>query len=250
MAPSAVADGVERGAVVATERVARLRARLAMRQRVGELALVAFELLVFVGDRRWRPGAARRPGTGRDRSRAPAPARRRRAPPSAASIAASVGAHGVERRRVDAAEAIERGALRRRRHQRLVRVLAVDVDERAAQLGQRRDGGEAPVEIGPRTAVAWHDPAHDDLVVGREHEATFDDRFGAAGAHHRAVGTPAEQQPDGLDDHGLARARLAGDRGEAGPEHERELGDDAEVGDGQFGEHRCRSLVVWSVSGR
>ena len=229
-------DGVERRAVVAAERGARQCAGFAMGQRVGQLALVALESLVFVGV-----------GEGRAlqlvdlepveidlaRPRAFVAAERRERGVDRRQLRAG----SFEGRRVDRTEAIERGALRCGRHERLVRVLAVDVDERQAELGQRCHRREAPVEIGAGTTVARHDAAHDHLVVGREHESTFDDRLGAAGAHHRAVGPAAEQQPDRFDDHRLARARLARDRGEAGPEHEREIGDDSEVGDGQFGEH-------------
>ena len=127
-----------------------------------------------------------------------------------------------------------------------MRVLPVDIDQRRAQLGQRRHRGQTTVEVGTRPTVARHDTAHHHLVVGREHEAAFDDGLGAPCAHHGAVGATSEQQPDGLDHHRLARAGLARDRGQPGPEYEREVGDDSEVGDGEFGEHRVARLW-WSA---
>ena len=52
-----------------------------------------------------------------------------------------------------------------------------------------------------------------------------------------AVGPPSDEQLDGVDEQGLARAGLAGERGHAGAEHEHELVDDAEVANRQLDQH-------------
>ena len=60
---------------------------------------------------------------------------------------------GSQRAEVDAAELVERRSLRRRRQQRLMRVLAVQVDDVGSDLGERGHRGRAPVDVGPRTAL-------------------------------------------------------------------------------------------------
>ena len=138
-----------------------------------------------------------------------------------------------------AGESIERGALDRRRQERLMRVLAVEVDETGAHLGELADGCEPPVDVGTAAPVQRHDARQDDLAAGvGVHESTLDARFGRAVADERRVGAPSDEKLDRLDEQGLARAGLAGDRGEAATEHEREIGHDPEIGDVQLGQHR------------
>ena len=73
----------------------------------------------------------------------------RRAPRGSAASASSAGAPG---------EAVERAALHRGIEQRLVRVLAVQVDERAPGLGELADGRQAAVDVRAAAPVARHDP--------------------------------------------------------------------------------------------
>jgi hypothetical protein len=149
-----------------------------------------------------------------------------------------VRSEGIGRRRAD--EAIERGALHRRREEGLVCVLAMEVDETGAHLGELAEGREPPVDVGPAAPVQRHDSRQHDLVAGLGvDESTFDARFGGTVAHERRVGAPSDEELDRLDQQRLARAGLAGDRGQPVTEHEREIGDDPEVGDVQLGQHRA-----------
>ena len=150
----------------------------------------------------------------------------------------AVAGQRVERRR--ARVAVERAALHRGVEQRLVGVLAVEVDERAADLGELARGGEAAVDVGAAAAVAGQDAREHGLLAGRRvDEAPFDPGFGRAVAHERGVGAAADEQLHRFDDEGLARAGLAGDRGHPGRgvEHQVQVGDDPEIDHVQFDEH-------------
>jgi hypothetical protein len=162
-------------------------------------------------------------------------------------VAAEGGQRGVdvgelglgrdERREVDTAEAVEGGPLGRRRQQRLVGVLAVEIDEGGASLGQRRHRREPAVDVGPGAALGRHDASQHDLLTAGVDEAPFDPGLGGPGADDARVGPPADEQVDGRHDERLAGAGLAGEGGGAGRQHERQVGDDAEVGDGELDEH-------------
>ncbi|OUD93361.1 hypothetical protein CMMCAS05_06085 [Clavibacter michiganensis subsp. michiganensis] len=107
----------------------------------------------------------------------------------------------------------------------LGRELARD-DELAARAVAER------VDVSPGVAHALgHGP------VGRDDPAPLDDRALAPLPHGARVGARAEQQAQRGDDHGLARAGLAGDGREAGPERQRGLADHPEVADGDLLNH-------------
>ena len=232
------ADRVERRAL---DRSVRRRQGFAVRQRVGEQRLLGFEgdvlaCIVEAGgldlvDLKAQqveltctgPLVAAEPGElGIDSSHL--------------GSGGAVGGEGIGCRR--AGEPVERGALHRRCEEGLVRVLAVKVDEASAHLGELADGCEAPVDVGAAAAVQRYDARQHDFVAGLAiDESTFDARFGGAVAHERRVGASSDEQLDRFDQQRLARAGLAGDPGEPATEHEREIGDDAEVGDMQFGQH-------------
>jgi hypothetical protein len=57
----------------------------------------------------------------------------------------------------------------------------------------------------------------------------------AAGTDRARVGPPPEQQGEGVDDHGLAGAGLAGEHVEAGRDLEVGIIDDPEVADAKLG---------------
>jgi hypothetical protein len=125
-----------------------------------------------------------------------------------------------------------------------VRVLPVEVDQAPARLGQGGGGGEAPVEVGAAAALPRDRPGQDQLVcgtVGRrgavEHHPPLHPGLGRPGADHDGVGSAPHQQLDGVDHQRLARPRLAGHRGEAGPEDEVEVLDDPEVAHAQLAQH-------------
>ncbi len=143
---------------------------------------------------------------------------------------------------------VERAALHRGIQQRLVRVLAVQVDETRAALRELADRRQPAVDVRATPAVTRDDARQHDLGrrVGRDvgvgvdggvDEAPFDAGLGRAVAHERHVGAPAHQELERLHEERLARTGLAGDGGEPGPEDQVEVGDDAEVDDVQFEQH-------------
>ncbi len=137
--------------------------------------------------------------------------------PEARQLVAKPGdllAGGQQRLEVDPAEPVERLALGRGVQQRLVGVLAVEVDQLDAQLGHDPGGGQAAVDVGPAAPVAGHRPGHDHLAVAVD-EAALDPGLVGPGAHQRGVGPAADQQLDGVDHHRLAGAGLAGHGGHA-----------------------------------
>ncbi len=86
-----------------------------------------------------------------------------------------------------------------------------------------------------------------ELRVQRARVLDFEDRLdGAAlraGADERLVRALAEDELERADDDRFARARLAGDRGEAGPKLPGELLDEGEIADaegGKGGDHARR----------
>ena len=197
-------------------------------------------VLARVADRRRR--RSRRAGSAAGRARGRAIVRRRPAARAASAIVAHLGARGRGSRRArpsrGAREAVEQRPLVGRHEQRLVRVLAVQVDEAPPVLGQLRHGREPAVDVAARPAVGGHDAGQRRPPRRRRHEAAFDARFGGALAHQLRVGPAAAQQLERVDEQRLARAGLAGDRGEPGPERHAQLGDDAEVLDAQLRQHR------------
>ena len=74
-----------------------------------------------------------------------------------------------------------------------------------------------------------------DLEVVAGAQAAFDQRGGPAGPDRARVGPPPEQQGEGVDDHGLAGAGLAGEHVEAGRDLEAGIIDDPEVTDAKLG---------------
>ncbi|MDZ7733503.1 MAG: hypothetical protein U5R31_10750 [Acidimicrobiia bacterium] len=112
-------------------------------------------------------------------------------------------------------------------------MLAVQVDESPTDLGQGRGRRQPTVDVGTGPAVGGDDAPQHDLLVAVD-EAALHHRFRGTGPHHRRLGAPADEEVDGLDHHRLARARLAGERGHAGREHEGQLLDHAQVPDGEL----------------
>ncbi len=161
-------------------------------------------------------------------------------------------AHRGERRLV-AAEGIQQRELAGARQQRLVLVLAVDLDQQRGQFRELGHGRRAPVDPGARAAVGAQGAPQLALAaivelgfaqprqrVGRVVERELGDQLGARGAvaDHAAVGAQPGQEAEGVDQQRLAGAGLAGNHGEAGPEFQFGDGDDGEVADGQAGQHR------------
>ena len=87
-------------------------------------------------------------------------------------------------------------------------------------------------------------------VVGREVEDALDDGTVGAGAHERAVGPAAEEQPERGDDHRLAGAGLAGEHREPAVERQHGLVDDPEVADADLLDHGAASPLDLLPPGR
>ncbi len=150
-----------------------------------------------------------------------------------------------------AGEAVEQVALDPGAEQVLELVLAVDLDQGPDHLGDGGDGGHAALELGPAAPLDQdlagdHDLAvlvgdvgaregGGDLEVVAGAQAAFDQRGGPAGPDRARVGPPPEQQGEGVDNHGLAGAGLAGEHVEAGRDLEAGIIDDPEVTDAKLG---------------
>jgi hypothetical protein len=143
--------------------------------------------------------------------------------------------------------------MRRRFQQRLVFVLAVDVDEHFTerfQLGERR---ALAVDVGTRATVARQHAAQDAQVVllGEVVFAQPAQRFGVvaeresgvdvgtfgARADRLRIGAVAKRQAERVEHDRLARAGFAGDRGHACVQVDVELFDEGEILDGQLDQH-------------
>ncbi len=136
--------------------------------------------------------------------------------------------------------------------QRQVLALAVHIDQQTADLAQQRGGHRPAVDARHRPAVGAHFAGqHEEIgviafqaVLGQQRhdpgrrrpklERALD--FGAlrAGAHHIGRRAIPEQEVDGVDDDGLARAGFAGEHIEARRENQIEPIDDGQVADTEF----------------
>jgi hypothetical protein len=165
----------------------------------------------------------------------------------------AVGVAGLPRQVLRARMRIEQRALRGRPQQRLVLVLAVDVDQVLAGGFELRERGGMAVDEAARAAAAV-DGAPDNQRAGIAGEIrlnqpigqrrfVFDFKFRrqlrALGAlpHQPGVGAAADQQLDRVHQHRLARAGLAGKAGEAFAELERGFLDQDQVADIERAQH-------------
>jgi len=138
---------------------------------------------------------------------------------------------------VDASEPVEGSPLHTALQQRLVSMLAVQVDQVPPRVGERAHGGQVTVDVGPRPSLdRYHPPHHDLSVAGCE--AALDLGLGCARPNQRGVGAAAGEQVEGADHQSLARARLAGDSSHSPAEHGGDLVDHAEVAYHQLNQHR------------
>ncbi len=144
--------------------------------------------------------------------------------------------------------------------QREVFALAMYIHQQAADLAQERGGHGPAVDPRDRTAVGAHFACQHQHVGGVAFQAVFDQQRGqpagcgraevkrafhlgalGAGAQHIGRGAVAQQQVDGINDDGFARAGLAGEHIEARGERQIEPINDGKVVDAEFCEHRSRS---------
>ena len=116
-------------------------------------------------------------------------------------------------------------------------VLAVEVDDVGGDLGERRNRGETPVDVGPRAPLRGDDTGQHPLGALRRDEPTVDSSFSCSVTDRRRVGPTADEQLDRVDQHRLAGTGLPRDGRETGTESQFDALDDAEVLDVEFGEH-------------
>ena len=153
------------------------------------------------------------------------------------------------------AEAVEDLQLGGGEGQLAMLVLAVEGEQALPQAPQVGDGGGAAVDVRAGAPVGAHAPReHDLLGVGGEQlaalavqlrgqrEAALDIGLGGPGAHDPGARAPAEQQVEGVREHGLAGAGLAGE--DVQPRRQLELGplDQQQVLDAQLVQHARRSI--------
>ena len=155
-------------------------------------------------------------------------------------------AHGV------AGEPVEQRPLLGGPQQPQLVVLPVHRECGVGQPGQHTDGHRAPAQVRPRAPVRADGPHGDqrtvvvrlsaDVVRHRQRrlvrrEPTLHHGPPRPVRHPGRLGAPAAEQREAGDDHGLARARLTGEHGEAGVELQGGVVDHAEALDPHLGEH-------------
>ena len=121
--------------------------------------------------------------------------------------------------------------------QDLVLVLAVQIDERAGGLAERRAGDERAVDEGPAAPLRRDFAADDHFAAVGLLEDRLDGRGLLAGPDELGAGASADEQSDRADEDGFAGAGFAGQDVEAGREFELESIDDGEVGDAEEPDH-------------
>ncbi len=112
------------------------------------------------------------------------------------------------------------------------------------ELGEQADGHGAAADVGARAPLGGHGPADQQGAVlelgpgllrayggrraGAHDDAALHDRRLGPDPYQGRVGATAEQQAEAGDDHRLARAGLAGHRGETGRQLDHRVVDDPE----------------------
>jgi hypothetical protein len=160
-------------------------------------------------------------------------------------------------------EGVEDRAVARRIDQPLVLMLAGQIDEPRAELGQPAGGRQRAVDVRPALAAAQDDPADHDLgaiaaaiIVGRQRQPSLgqdrahpaaqvgrdlddglDRGLGGAGPRDVRRSAAAAQEVDRLDDERLAGPGLAGQDREARAELDRDVRQNGEVGDAEVAQH-------------
>ena len=154
------------------------------------------------------------------------------------------------RRLVAAAEAVEDVELGRGERELAVLVLAVERQQRAADVAQIGRRGAPAAQVRPRAPLGGHPPREHHLVgvgrqtvfqdraqIGRQREHALDVRLLRPRPDDPRPRLAAQQQVERVREHRLARARLAGQRVQ--PRAEPQLGplDQQEVLDAELVEH-------------
>jgi hypothetical protein len=167
-------------------------------------------------------------------------------------------AGGTQGAQIDVAEPVEGVALGGGVQQRLVGVLAVEVDQLRACRRQLAGRRQPPVDVGAAPPRARDRPRQHHLVplgvavvtgLGVPDEAALDPRLVGAGTHQDRIGPAPDEQLDRVDDHRLAGPGLAGDRGHPRAEQQAQLCDHPQVADSKLDEHRWSLPVAQTELG-
>ena len=136
-------------------------------------------------------------------------------------------------------------------------VLAVHLDQHLAELTQHRHADPLVVDEGARAAVRGQLAAQHQIlvafegdalvfqispdgVIGRRREDGGGGRLRTAPADQARLGPRARGQAQGVQDDGLARAGLAGKRGQAGPDRKIQRLDQDDVANAKADQHGAR----------
>ena len=152
--------------------------------------------------------------------------------------------------------------------QRLVFVLAVDVDQQFAERLEVALRTRRAIDVGARATFSGDDPAQDARAVLlqvalaqpglgfgnlRDVEAGENVRLVGTGAYHAAVGAIAQRQAERVEHDRLAGTGFAGDDAHAAAQFQIQLIDDGVVANGQMDQHgrlpRFARLAIYTVVG-
>ena len=135
----------------------------------------------------------------------------------------------------------------------------MQIDQQRAELREHRRRRGAAVHPGPRASFRRDLAAHHHAAVLHVEaepldlppgpavdplECAFDDRLPRSGADVATRRALAKEEREGVDEHRLARAGLAGEDVEAGAEVEGDVGNGREVADAELGEHQVGRVIV------
>ena len=130
--------------------------------------------------------------------------------------------------------------------QRVVLVLPVKFDEASREVLERAGGRQLAVDVRAAPSLRGDLAANQQLFAARLEDG-FDRGDVFAGTHEVARGPAAEQEPDGLDEDGLAGPGLPGQDVEARLEFHLDRVDHGEAFDAEKAQHggkRARSSIV------
>ena len=162
---------------------------------------------------------------------------------------------------VKPAEGVQRLQLRSRRQQRLLFVLPVHIDQRAAQFFQKMNRAEVAVQIGPIASRARDDPPNENIpvagarkafalkemengMIGGQMKGCFEIGFIGLGTDLIDGGAASDQERDRIDEERFAGPGFTGEHDETGAERDSQLLDDAEIRDAQLGQHAAESQAL------
>ena len=155
---------------------------------------------------------------------------------------------------------IEQPHMARRIRQPHLVVLPLHLDEQRPHPFERARPHRMIVHPGPRPPVASHRAAQHQILVARRRQSEFiqqrmhgmggrrrepggDIRLLGAGPNKPRVGACPQRQAQAVEQDGFARARLAGQHGEAGAEGQVEAFDENNVANREGGQHGRKNLL-------